>query len=390
MEQDRWVKESEPKRKNYMFIVVLGLMAAAIIGVTVFSCGETKVEKLFFDKGFSTLHVDETDKLYVTIQPSGLQPELIWKSTDESVVTVIDGVVTGKKPGKATVTATVISQADISAECEYVVEEQDVDMETLDILEEPVVLRPGGHQQMNVRVTPENQNEQILWSSSDESVVRVNSRGKVEAVKVGVAYVFAESERTSVRDTAMVSVEGPGTMPNIASDQASSSVSGPVSATASAAPKSVTAPKQTQASGPTPKSATPAKQVQTAKPAQKDVAKTVPAKTVPAKSAPTQSAKPVQTTKPIQTAKPVSKAPAKASTSGLKNLGYAHFRGSWPNDVNGRMEFSSTHVIDSKDPKGRMASPGDYVIGEWADGHLVQGIWYGSDNQVKGSILIGK
>ena len=75
---------------------------------------------------------------------------------------------------------------------------------------------------------------------------------------------------------------------------------------------------------------------------------------------------------------------------GMKNLGYANFRGSWPNDVNGRMEFTSTHVIDSKDPKNRMASPGDYVIGEWSDGHLVQGIWYGSDNQVKGSILIGK
>ena len=78
------------------------------------------------------------------------------------------------------------------------------------------------------------------------------------------------------------------------------------------------------------------------------------------------------------------------ASSGSKSLGYATFKGSWPNDVNGRMVFSSSHVIDSKDPKQRMAEPGDYVIGEWSDGHLVQGIWYGSDNQVKGSIIIGK
>ena len=83
-------------------------------------------------------------------------------------------------------------------------------------------------------------------------------------------------------------------------------------------------------------------------------------------------------------------APNPAPTGGSKNLGYATFKGSWPNDVNGRMVFKTSHVIDSKDPKGRVAEAGDYVIGEWSDGHLVQGIWYGADNQVKGSVIIGK
>lgn len=93
-----------------------------------------------------------------------------------------------------------------------------------------------------------------------------------------------------------------------------------------------------------------------------------------------------------QTAAPASSIPTQkpVSSSGTKNLGYATFKGSWPNDVNGRMVFKSSHVIDSKDPKGRVAEAGDYVIGEWADGHLVQGIWYGSDNQVKGSVIIGR
>ena len=83
-------------------------------------------------------------------------------------------------------------------------------------------------------------------------------------------------------------------------------------------------------------------------------------------------------------------APKPAPKAGSKNLGYATFKGTWPNDVNGRMVFSSSHVIDSKDPKKRVAEAGDYVIGEWADGHLVQGIWYGADNQVKGSVIIGR
>lgn len=94
---------------------------------------------------------------------------------------------------------------------------------------------------------------------------------------------------------------------------------------------------------------------------------------------------------PVKEAQPApTPAPKPAPKAGSKNLGYATFKGTWPNDVNGRMVFSSSHVIDSKDPKKRVAEAGDYVIGEWSNGHLVQGIWYGSDNQVKGSIIIGK
>lgn len=96
-----------------------------------------------------------------------------------------------------------------------------------------------------------------------------------------------------------------------------------------------------------------------------------------------EASKPVATPAPAPAPKPV-------NASGSKDLGYATFKGSWPNDVNGRMVFKSSHIIDSRDPKGRMAEAGDYVIGEWSEGHLVQGIWYGADNQVKGSVIIGK
>ena len=83
---------------------------------------------------------------------------------------------------------------------------------------------------------------------------------------------------------------------------------------------------------------------------------------------------------------------ASGSAKGSVNLGYAKFTGAVsggkPNGQ-GTMRFTSSHVIDSRDPKGRVADAGDYVIGEWVSGKLVQGRWYGSDNNVKGSIIIG-
>lgn len=101
----------------------------------------------------------------------------------------------------------------------------------------------------------------------------------------------------------------------------------------------------------------------------------------------------VETPKAIKTTTTTTKtSKASGSTKGSVDLGYAKFTGTVsggkPNGQ-GTMRFTSSHVIDSRDPKGRVADAGDYVIGEWVSGKLVQGRWYGSDNNVKGSIIIG-
>lgn len=76
------------------------------------------------------------------------------------------------------------------------------------------------------------------------------------------------------------------------------------------------------------------------------------------------------------------------------DLGYAVYKGKMKNqkfnDVEGKLVFYERHLIDDRDARQRMAEPGDYVVGEFVDGHLVQGIWYDSNGQRKGSILIGR
>lgn len=83
---------------------------------------------------------------------------------------------------------------------------------------------------------------------------------------------------------------------------------------------------------------------------------------------------------------------ASKANSGTLHMGYADYSGATKNGKahgQGRMTFTSSHVIDSRDTKGRVADAGDYVIGEWNEGKLIQGRWYGSDGNVKGSIIIG-
>ena len=89
---------------------------------------------------------------------------------------------------------------------------------------------------------------------------------------------------------------------------------------------------------------------------------------------------------------PTSKTYPRNSQSGNNNLGYGTFSGPIKNrQPNGRgtLRYKASHLIDSRDPKGRVALPGDYVIGEWKNGKLIQGTWFDSSNNSKGSIIIG-
>lgn len=73
-------------------------------------------------------------------------------------------------------------------------------------------------------------------------------------------------------------------------------------------------------------------------------------------------------------------------------LDYGKWSGSWKNGKphgTGTMRYIKEHLIDSRDPQKRTAVKGDYIIGEFANGRLVQGVWYDSSNNVKGSIIIG-
>lgn len=82
--------------------------------------------------------------------------------------------------------------------------------------------------------------------------------------------------------------------------------------------------------------------------------------------------------------------PSKPAASG--RISYGKWSGSWKGGLphgNGTMRYTEEHLIDSRDPQKRVATPGDYIIGEFANGKLVQGVWYDSSNNVKGSIIIG-
>lgn len=80
------------------------------------------------------------------------------------------------------------------------------------------------------------------------------------------------------------------------------------------------------------------------------------------------------------------------SSSGTVRLGYGTWTGGKKNGQphgTGTLTYSTSRTIDSRDPKGRIAQPGEYIVGEWDNGRLVQGRWFKNDG-TKEVIIIGK
>lgn len=60
----------------------------------------------------------------------------------------------------------------------------------------------------------------------------------------------------------------------------------------------------------------------------------------------------------------------------------------YPNGF-GTYTFRQARRIDMHDSEERTALAGDYIVGDWKDGHLNHGEWFGADGRSKGYILLG-
>lgn len=99
---------------------------------------------------------------------------------------------------------------------------------------------------------------------------------------------------------------------------------------------------------------------------------------------------------PVPSAKPASKttpsSTPKATQSSSHKLSYGTWTGGMKNGKphgTGTLTYSTSQTIDARDPKGRVAQPGEYIVGEWDNGHLVQGRWFKKDGS-KEAVIIGK
>lgn len=112
---------------------------------------------------------------------------VVWTSSDSSVATVNNGVVTGVKPGEAIITAKIGAEQAI---CKVVVINNFVPITGIRFSNNNETILVGSTQKLSVIVTPSNaSNQSLSYTSSNSNVATVDSEGNVKGITVGEAYI---------------------------------------------------------------------------------------------------------------------------------------------------------------------------------------------------------
>lgn len=161
-----------------------------------------------------TLTAGENTKLSAKIANSDSNDALVWKTSDKTVATVLNGgYVTAVAPGTATLT--VASQSgSVSKDITVTVLAVDADAK-VKVSNSAIDLEVGGYEYIDATLESTNSDDYVTYRSSDESVATVSSVGKVLAISAGTAYVTVSSASGAVETVkvtvtaAAVAEEGP-------------------------------------------------------------------------------------------------------------------------------------------------------------------------------------
>ena len=146
------------------------------------------------DRTEATLTEGETLTLTATVDPETTTDKtLTWSSSDESVATVTDGVVTALNPGTAIISVSTSNGKTASCEVTVIAEEPDIIYVTSVSLDHTDIRAiPGVSVLLIATVLPEDATDKtLIWSSTDEDVATVDQTGLVTIHQVGSTIITA-------------------------------------------------------------------------------------------------------------------------------------------------------------------------------------------------------
>jgi len=162
------------------------------------------------DKTSLTLKEGETENLIAAVLPEdATNKNVTWKSSNESVATVANGVVTAIEEGDATITVTT-ADGNYTASAAVTVEEkkqEEIKVTGVTLDKNTDTLKIGETLSLTATILPENAtNKNVTWKSSDVSIATVSS-GVVTALSKGTATITVETEDGKYTDTVTVIVK---------------------------------------------------------------------------------------------------------------------------------------------------------------------------------------
>lgn len=195
------------------------IMATTVDGGFVALCKVTVKAKVVVAESISlstttaSLTVGETLQLSANILPENTSnKDICWTSTNTDIAVVSEsGLVSAIKEGDVQIIASTTDGSNLSAICEISVNSQFVSITQIAISPSSVRLAVGETFNLEAQITPADAtNKTINWSSTNSSVVTVDSYGQLTAKGVGSATIIASSQDgTNISATCNIEVFEP-------------------------------------------------------------------------------------------------------------------------------------------------------------------------------------
>ena len=149
------------------------------------------------------LDIEGTAELTATVLPENATNKAVtWSSSNESIATIENGLVTAIAAGSAAITVTTVDGAK-TATCEVTVLEGEVPPIEPEVIEVTSVsldkssseLTIGNTLQLTATINPENAtNKNVRWSTDNQFIATVSETGLVTAVSVGTVHITVTTE----------------------------------------------------------------------------------------------------------------------------------------------------------------------------------------------------
>ncbi|MBP3738095.1 MAG: Ig-like domain-containing protein [Muribaculaceae bacterium] len=133
-----------------------------------------------------TMIVGDRKTLYPSIQPPGATTSLTWKSSDDRIVEVSNGVLIAKSKGTAKITVTTHNGK--TSSCDVTVKNAPEKPTSIKI-PPTLTVYTSVTKTIDVTLAPDDAESTLKWSSSDSNIASVSTAGKVTGKNAGKATI---------------------------------------------------------------------------------------------------------------------------------------------------------------------------------------------------------
>lgn len=148
-------------------------------------------------------------RLSATILPANATTDIRWSTSDKSIVTVQDGLITGFSAGECTVTA--MTDNGLAASASVVVKAKEIQPQSIELSSGSIQMEVGERTTLSAHVMPENTTTVLTWSTTNPTVATVDN-GEVTAIGEGYCEITA-STRNDLTASCTVMVTRPVVIP---------------------------------------------------------------------------------------------------------------------------------------------------------------------------------